>query len=86
MVEKMAEKATMLAAQVRSGEDLEASSGSLVLRWCWLAERENTDNLSSCCHQAAGTAWQLLTAGTAGHTRLGLLADLVWCMLGSLQT
>ena len=83
MVEKMVKKAAMLAAQVRSGKDLEASSGSLVLRWCWLAEQENTDNLSSCCHQAAGTAWQLLMAGAAGHIRLGLLADLVWHWLGN---
>ena len=46
MVEKMAEEAMMLAAQVRPGQDLEASSGSLVPRWCWLAGLENTDNLA----------------------------------------
>ena len=73
----------MLAAQVRPGQDLEASSGSLVPRWCWLAEQENTDKLSGSCYQAAGTAWQLLMAGAAGHIRLRLLADLVWHWLGN---
>ena len=81
-VEMMAEKAMKLSAQARSGKDLEASTGSLVPRWSWLAQQENTDELGSCCHQAAGTAWQLLMAGAAGHIRLGLSADLVWCRLG----
>ena len=39
----MAEKAAKLSAQARSGEDPE------VLRWCWLAEWKNTEELGDWC-------------------------------------